>query len=74
HWLVSFMWLCAVIYWIAIVALLFGWGEWAMPDFSGGFFWVYILAPIASGILAALLFTHILEPSMEKHHTTCDCQ
>lgn len=49
-----------------MVAWLFGWGEAAFPDQQGGFFWVYILAPIVGGAIAALLFTKIMEPNMKK--------
>ena len=31
-----------------------GWGDAAFPDNRGGFFWVYILAPIVGGSIAAL--------------------
>ncbi|MDR0815591.1 MAG: aquaporin family protein [Bacteroidales bacterium] len=44
-----------------LVAWLTGWGSAAFPDKSGGFFWVYILAPIAGGLAAALL-----EPVMKR--------
>ena len=54
-----------------LVTLLFGWGKWAMPDSSGGFFWVYILAPIAGGMLAGLLFTHVIEPVLKSSKTSC---
>lgn len=54
-----------------LVALLFGWGEWAMPDSSGGCFWVYILAPIVGGLLASLLFTRVIEPAMKQKKTCC---
>ena len=54
-----------------LVALMFGWGEWAMPDAKGGFFWVYMLAPIIGGILAGLLFTHVLEPLMKTASASC---
>jgi glycerol uptake facilitator protein len=44
-----------------LVAWIAGWGHAAFPDSCGGFFWVYILAPIAGGLLAALL-----EPFMKR--------
>jgi glycerol uptake facilitator protein len=44
-----------------LVAWLAGWGEAALPDRCGGFFWVYILAPLAGGLVAALL-----EPFMKR--------
>ncbi|KAA6331458.1 Glycerol uptake facilitator protein [termite gut metagenome] len=47
-----------------LVAWLFGWGDAALPDHCGGFFWVYILAPIAGGLIAALL-----EPVMKRFTT-----
>ena len=45
-----------------VVAWLMGWGDAALPDAVGGWFWVYILAPILGGAVAALLFKFILEP------------
>ena len=45
-----------------LVAYLTGWGNAALPDAVGGWFWVYILAPILGGTIAALLFKYILEP------------
>jgi glycerol uptake facilitator protein len=44
-----------------MVAWIAGWGSAAFPDSSGGFFWVYILAPVAGGLIAALL-----EPLMKR--------
>ena len=38
-----------------MVAAATGWGRYAFPDNCGGFFWVYILAPAAGGVTAALL-------------------
>ena len=45
-----------------LVAFVMGWGSAALPDTVGGWFWVYILAPILGGAVAALLFKYILEP------------
>ena len=45
-----------------LVAFVMGWGDAALPDAVGGWFWVYILAPILGGVVAALLFKYILEP------------
>ena len=39
-----------------ILAYLAGWGDAALPDASGGWFWVYVLAPIIGSSLAALFF------------------
>jgi MIP family channel proteins len=47
-----------------MVTWLMGWGEAAFPDKSGGFFVVYILAPVVGGTLASLFFIHVLEPAM----------
>jgi glycerol uptake facilitator protein len=44
-----------------VVAWIMGWGDAAFPDSCGGFFWVYILAPVAGGAIAALL-----EPVMKR--------
>jgi glycerol uptake facilitator protein len=57
-----------------IVAWLCGWGSAAFPDDCGGFFWVYILAPIVGGCIAAMFFVHVLEPLMQRKSTPCDCQ
>ncbi|MBU0548206.1 MAG: aquaporin family protein [Candidatus Omnitrophica bacterium] len=49
-----------------LVAYLAGWGEIAIPGPKGGFFVVYILAPVLGGILAAFIFTKIIQPLMES--------
>ena len=45
-----------------LVAFVMGWGNAALPDAVGGWFWVYILAPILGGAVAAFIFKYILEP------------
>ncbi len=56
-----------------MVAWIFGWKDAAFPDHSGGFFWVYILSPIAGGSAAAIFFIKILEPAMRKSTGQCGC-
>ena len=57
-----------------IVAWIFGWGEAAFPDRIGGFFFVYMLAPIVGALLAGLLFTRVLEPLMKtRNENQCCC-
>lgn len=43
-----------------LVAWAAGWGDAAFPDKIGGFFFVYILAPIVGGSLASLFFVKVL--------------
>jgi len=47
-----------------LVAWMMGWGSAAFPDQVGGFFWVYILAPIAGAVTAGLFFTKTVEQAM----------
>ena len=56
-----------------MVAWMSGWGSAAFPDSCGGFFWVYILAPVVGGMLAALFFLYVLEPQMKNKSTSCEC-
>ena len=56
-----------------MVAWLFGWGDAAFPDSSGGFFFVYILGPIIGSSIAALFFLYVLEPVMKRKSSSCDC-
>lgn len=56
-----------------LVAWATGWGDAAFPDKVGGFFYVYILAPVFGGILASLFFVHLLEPAMKRSSVQCNC-
>ena len=56
-----------------LVAWIFGWGFAAFPDSQGGFFWVYIFAPIIGGQLSGHFFTQVMEPLMRRQRETCDC-
>lgn len=56
-----------------IVAWITGWGSAAFPDQHGGFFFVYILGPIAGGIMASLFFVYVIEPAMKRSSIQCNC-
>jgi glycerol uptake facilitator protein len=56
-----------------LVAWMAGWGAAAFPDQNGGFFYVYILAPVVGGLLASLFFVQILEPAMKRSSAPCCC-
>ena len=56
-----------------VVAMIMGWGPAAQPDACGGAFWVYILAPVIGGIVAAILFTKLYEPLMNRQSGDCCC-
>jgi glycerol uptake facilitator protein len=56
-----------------MVAWIFGWGSAAFPDHSGGFIFVYVLAPIMGGQAGGLLFTKIFEPLMNTPKENCCC-
>jgi glycerol uptake facilitator protein len=56
-----------------LVAWAFGWGQAAFPDHVGGFFHVYVLAPLAGGALASLFFVRVLEPAMGRQTDSCAC-
>jgi len=56
-----------------LIALMAGWGKAALPDSFGGFFWVYMLAPVAGGIVATFFFVKFIEPAMNKPSTPCNC-
>ena len=56
-----------------LVAWLAGWGDAAFPDRVGGFFHVYVLAPMIGGVLASQFFVRVLEPAMAGPTDPCDC-
>ncbi len=56
-----------------LIAWAAGWGSAAFPDKKGGFFLVYILAPVIGGSIASLFFVHVIEPAMKKKSTPCNC-
>ena len=57
-----------------MVAWIFGWGKAAFPDQSGGFFLVYILAPILAGAIASVFFVNVIEPAMKNASGECSCK
>jgi glycerol uptake facilitator protein len=57
-----------------MVAWLMGWGDAALPDRVGGFFYVYVLAPLVGGVLASQFFVRVLEPAMTGPVDPCDCE
>lgn len=56
-----------------LVAYLTGWGDAALPDAVGGWFWVYMAAPILGAVLAALFFKFVLEPLHAKENKKGNC-
>jgi G3E family GTPase len=57
-----------------LVAWMAGWGSAAFPDSCGGFFWVYILAPIAGGVLASFFWLYVVEPNMKRKSRENGCE
>ncbi len=57
-----------------LVAWLMGWGPAAFPDRVGGFLHVYVLAPCAGGVIAALFFVRLVEPAMRHPQERCECE
>jgi glycerol uptake facilitator protein len=47
-----------------LVSYLAGWGNVAIPGPHGGFFWVYIMAPLIGGAGAAAVFRFLMAPLM----------
>ena len=58
-----------------LFAYLAGWKEAAFPDSHWGFLTVYVLGPVAGGVLAALLFEKIIKPIMsnKSKQKSCKC-
>ena len=57
-----------------LVAWLAGWNGAAFPDRVGGFFHVYVLAPLLGGVIASIFFVRALEPVMQHSSPRCDCE
>lgn len=57
-----------------LVAWLLGWGDAAFPDHVGGFFHVYVLAPLIGGVVGSLFFVRVLEPAMRQPSCRCECR
>jgi glycerol uptake facilitator protein len=55
-----------------LFAYLAGWGPVAIPGPRGGFFLVYILAPILGAIVGAAAYEFIVRPGLAKEDTTSD--
>jgi len=57
-----------------LLAYLAGWKQAAFPDNHLGFLTVYVIGPIAGGVLAALTFRKVIEPIMHKKSDSSGCQ
>ncbi len=57
-----------------LVAWLMGWGDAAFPDRVGGFFHIYVFAPLIGGAAASLFFARLLEPAMKHFSNGCNCE
>ncbi|MBV8047974.1 MAG: aquaporin [Paludibacterium sp.] len=57
-----------------VFAMLAGWGRAALPDAGLGFLTVYVLSPIGGGMLAAAVFSRVVEPLMVKKSTQACCR
>ncbi|MFZ0132161.1 MAG: MIP/aquaporin family protein [Desulfobacterales bacterium] len=56
-----------------LVAYLAGWGPVAIPGPKGGFFWVYIAAPLMGGAVAAGCFRFVVAPLMTAKISVVSC-
>ena len=59
-----------------IIAYLAGWNQIAIPGPKGGFFWVYIAAPLLGGAVAAAFFRFVIAPLMKAKGSEdfCGCE
>ena len=59
-----------------LISYLAGWGQIAIPGPKGGFFWVYIAAPLFGGAVAAACFRFVIAPLMASKGTedVCTCK
>jgi glycerol uptake facilitator protein len=56
-----------------LLAYLAGWRQAAFPDSHLGFLSVYVVGPIAGGTLAALMFSKVIGPIMDKRSDSNRC-
>jgi glycerol uptake facilitator protein len=59
-----------------LIAYLAGWEQIAIPGPKGGFFWVYMAAPLMGGTGAAGCFRFVIAPLMatKSFSATCECE
>ena len=57
-----------------LLAYLAGWKQAAFPDNHLGFLTVYVVGPIVGAILAALTFSKVVEPIMDKKSDSNGCE
>ncbi len=57
-----------------LFAWLAGWGEAAFPDKNFGFLTVYVLSPCIGASAAAMLFTRVIQPLMQKNALSSNCK
>jgi glycerol uptake facilitator protein len=51
-----------------------GWGDAAFPDRVGGFFYIYVLAPLLGGVVASSFFVRVVERAMNQPFERCHCE
>lgn len=59
-----------------IIAYLAGWHQVSIPGPKGGFFWVYIAAPLIGGVVSAVAFRFVIAPLMaaKRNENICGCE